>query len=82
LRSSQVQKNWSTTLVLDLRRSEDEIFASFSTLARRAIRAVAKGPLEVRPVDDAGFAHRLDALSGETLPAPARSTKHGGIGPA
>jgi len=60
-------KNWSTTLVLDLRRSEDEIFASFSTLARRAIRAVAKGPLEVRPVDDAGFAHRLDALSGETF---------------
>jgi hypothetical protein len=60
-------RNWSRTLVLDLRRSEDELFASFSTLARRAIRAVAKGPLEVRPVDDTGFADRLDALSCETF---------------
>jgi len=60
-------KNWSTTLVLDLRRSEDEIFASFSTLARRAIRAVAKGPLEVRPIDDCGLADRLNALSRETF---------------
>jgi len=60
-------KNWSTTLVLDLRRSEDEIFAAFSSSARRAIRAVAKGPLEVRPIDDRGLADRLDALSRETF---------------
>ena len=60
-------KNWSTTLLLDLRRSEDEIFAAFSSSARRAIRAVAKGPLEVRPVDDPRLADRLDALLRETF---------------
>src|SRR5207247_10441227 len=60
-------RNWSYTLLLDLRRSEDEIFAACSSSARRAIRAVAKGPLEVRLVDDARLADRLDALLRETF---------------
>lgn len=60
-------RNWSRTLALDLRPSEQELLASFSTLARRAIRSVAKGPLEIRAITDPGLAPRLDALSRETF---------------
>lgn len=62
-----ITRNWRTTLTLDLRPSEDELLASFSTLARRALRSVAKLPVQVRPVDDTRLADRLEGLSRETF---------------
>jgi len=59
-------RNWSTTLVLDLQPSETELFASFSQTVRRAIRAVAKQPVQVRAIDDPGLGNRLEVLSRET----------------
>ena len=59
-------RNWSTTLVLDLQPSETELFASFSQTVRRAIRAVAKQPVQVRSIDDPGLGNRLEVLSRET----------------
>jgi len=60
-------RNWSRTLALDLDRNEPELLSSFSTLARRAIRSMTKGPFEVRPIVDPLLADRLEALSRETF---------------
>ncbi len=60
-------RNWDRTLALDLQPSEDQVFASFSPTARRAIRAVAKLPVQVRPIDDRALASRMEALSCETF---------------
>jgi len=66
-------RNWGRTFALDLQRSEEELFASFSPTVRRAIRSVAKLPLQVRSIDDRRLASRLDALSSETF---ARTGAH------
>ncbi len=60
-------RNWSTTLTIDLRPSEAEILASFSQLARRAIRSVDKLPVQLRPIDDPQYARRMEDLRRETL---------------
>ena len=60
-------RNWATTLALDLQASEDELFASFSPTARRAIRGVTKMPVQVRSIDDPRLGDRLDVLSRESF---------------
>jgi len=60
-------RNWSRTLALNLGPNESELLASFSTLARRAIRSVTKSPLDVRPIVDPLLADRLETLSRETF---------------
>jgi len=60
-------RNWDTTLAIDLRRDESQLFASFAPLARRAIRSAAKLPVQVRVIDDPRLGDRLEALSRETL---------------
>jgi len=62
-----VTRNWDRTLALDLAPSEAELFASFSTSARRAIRSIGKLPLQVRVIDDPRLGGRLEALSGEAF---------------
>ena len=60
-------RNWDTTLAIDLRLDESQLFASFAPLARRAIRSAAKLPVQVRVIDDPRLGDRLEALSRETL---------------
>jgi len=60
-------RNWDRTLALDLQQSENGLLASFSPTARRAIRSVAKLPVEVRLIDDGRLHDRLDALSLESF---------------
>ena len=60
-------RNWGETLTLDLRPSETELLAGFSELARRAIRSVAKLPVEVRLIEDVRLAGRMETLSNETF---------------
>ena len=60
-------RNWGRTFALDLQPSEDELFGSFSPTVRRAIRSVAKLPVQVRSLDDRRLGRRLDALSSETF---------------
>ncbi len=60
-------RNWSTTLTIDLQRSEQELLASFSQLARRGIRSVDKLPVQVRPIEDPQYADRMEDLRRETL---------------
>jgi hypothetical protein len=61
------RRGYSSTLVVDLRPDEETIFASLHATARRHIRAAAKHPVAVRPVDAPELAGRLDALVGETF---------------
>lgn len=60
-------RNWDRTLALDLEPSQDALLASFSPTARRAIRATAKLPLQVRSVEDPRLQPRLVALLHETF---------------
>jgi GNAT acetyltransferase-like protein len=60
-------RNWDKTLALDLQQGPDALLASFSPAARRAIRAVAKLPVQVRLIEDHRLESRLDALSRETF---------------
>ena len=64
---------WGTTLALDLQPGEDDILKSFSQTARQSIRAVAKLPVQVRPVSDCRLAARLEELSRESF---ARTGAH------
>src|SRR5262249_23180061 len=60
-------RNWNTSVTIDLRRSEQEILAGFSQLARRAIRSLDKLPVEIRPIEDPQLADRMEELRRETL---------------
>jgi hypothetical protein len=60
-------RNWTTTLAVNVQRSEADLLASFSQTARQALRAVAKAPVQVRPVTDARLADRLETLSRDTF---------------
>ncbi|HVH68728.1 MAG TPA: GNAT family N-acetyltransferase [Gemmatimonadales bacterium] len=60
-------RNWETTLALDLQPREEDLFASLSPTARRAIRGVAKHPVQIRLIDDRHLAPRMEALSIETF---------------
>jgi hypothetical protein len=54
--------SYSHTLVIDLKPSEDEIFASFSTNARRRIRETMKMSLKTQVITDPIYAERLTGL--------------------
>lgn len=56
------RRGYGTTILVDLRPGEEQIFASLNKTARYNIRAAAKYPVAVRPVDQPEFAARLDAL--------------------
>jgi hypothetical protein len=58
---------YSHTLVIDLKPSEDEIFASFSTNARRRIRETMKMSLKAQVITDPIYAERLTALQQEAF---------------
>jgi peptidoglycan/xylan/chitin deacetylase (PgdA/CDA1 family) len=60
-------RNWETTLAIDLRPDETDLFASFTPLARRAIRSATKVPVQIRVIEDLRLGDRLEALSRETL---------------
>lgn len=60
-------RGYSHTVLVDLRPDEDTIFASLHSTARRHVRAAAKHPVAVRPVDDPAFAPRLEALVEEAF---------------
>ena len=61
-RMNPYRRGYSRTILVDLRPDEDTIFASLHATARRHVRAAAKHPVVVRPVDSADFAGRLDEL--------------------
>lgn len=65
-RAVEPPRCYDTTLVLDLARDEQAIFADLHKTARQNIRAAAKFPIEVRPIDDPIFFRRLDAIATET----------------
>ncbi len=60
-------RSYERTIAIDLRPSEDELFASLHGTARRHVRAVGKSPVELRDVSDPIYAGRLDQLLRETL---------------
>lgn len=55
------------TVVLDLSPSLDEVFASLHATGRRHIRAVAKNPVRVGPIQDRAYGDRMEGLMRETL---------------
>lgn len=60
-------RHYTHTLVVDLAGTEDEILASFSQTTRRDLRAWSERPVEMRPISDARYADRLNALARETF---------------
>ena len=59
-------RNYRSTLVITLDRSEREILAGFSTTTRRNLRHWSEQPLELRPISDPRYADRLNAIAKET----------------
>ena len=57
---------YAHTLLVPLDGDEEAILASLHATARRHIRAVAKNPVVVRPIEDPAYFARLDAISHET----------------
>jgi hypothetical protein len=55
------------TLTLDLRPSEDEILAGLHKTARKNLREAEKAQLCVRPLTEAIYADRIDALQREAM---------------
>jgi hypothetical protein len=53
---------YDRTLVMDLSRDEEALFASLSASARRNVRELAKQPFTLRVVDDPKLGDRLNAL--------------------
>src|SRR5262249_45901427 len=66
---------YTHTLALDLTPSEEDIFRSFQASARRNIRAMAKHPVCILPIEEDACASRMDALLRETL-ARTGGTSH------
>jgi hypothetical protein len=60
-------RNYSQTVVIDLRPDEESIFASLAKKARRDLRAVAKLPVEVRLIDSTQYGDRMRDLLNETM---------------
>lgn len=61
------RRGYATTIVVDLRPDEDQILASLNKTARYNIRAAAKYPVAVQPVDRPELAGRLDELVREAF---------------
>ena len=62
-----VPRTYTHTFVLDLARSEDDIFASCSFGGRRNIRMPGKLGLLTAPITEERFVARLEALDAETM---------------
>ena len=62
-----VPRQYSRTVLIDLRQSEEALLASFHATGRRHIRGLVKHPLRCDVVTDARFASRLQALDEETM---------------
>jgi hypothetical protein len=60
-------RSYEKTSVVELTRSEDDIFASLHPTARRHIRSVQKKDMQVRAIASAAYADRMGALLQETL---------------
>ena len=67
LRRLSTVRNYGQTLVVDLRPTEEEILAGFSSKTRRDLRASQKLPIRVEPITDLRHAQRMNALLEETL---------------
>lgn len=61
-RRAGIARAYDETLVLDLTPDAETVFASFSRLTQRQIRNYTKYRLALRPIVDAAFAERIDAL--------------------
>lgn len=59
-------QSYVTTSTIDLTPTEEELLASFHGTARRHIRAVAKRPVTLRPIEDERLAPAMHALIVET----------------
>ena len=60
-------RSYSSTIFIDLRESEEKLLTSFRSKTRRDIRAIAKYPLECRPITDPALASRMNALLGISM---------------
>ncbi len=58
---------YQETIAIDLRRTEEELLASFHATGRRHIRAADKKPVDVVPLDDPVYGPRIEDLLRETL---------------
>lgn len=59
--------SYSQTILIDLRRTEAELLASFHSTCRRHIRALEKNGLVCRPLTELVYVDRLHALLRETM---------------
>ncbi len=60
-------RNYLETIAFDLGADEQALFAALPASTRRKIRAIAKHPVAVAPIDDPVWATRLEALLAESL---------------
>lgn len=65
-RRAKRANGYTETLVIDLARSEDELFKSLHHSARRKIRQLEKHPLVICPVADVALSQRMNQLLHET----------------
>lgn len=59
-------RSYERTLLLDLRPSEEELFAALHTKARQGVRSVQKLPVRLRTADDTSLSERFEELNAET----------------
>ncbi len=59
-------RSYERTLLLDLRPTEEELFAALHTKARQGVRSVHKLPVKLRTADDTRLSERFDELNAET----------------
>ncbi len=60
-------RRYTHTLAVDLTPPEEDILRSFSAKTRRDIRAMAKHPVRIMPIEEDACVGRMDALLCETL---------------
>lgn len=60
-------RRYRRTLSVDLSVDETAVFASFHGTARRHIRAIAKHPVQIRPISDDLWGPRMNDLMRETM---------------
>lgn len=60
-------RSYRQTALLNLSPSQEELFSGIHRTARRHVRAVAKNPVRIQPIEDVELAPRLDQLMHETF---------------
>lgn len=60
------KRSYERTLLLDLRPSEEELFAALHTKARQGVRSVQKLPVRLRTADDTSLSERFEELNAAT----------------